>query len=262
MDPAIVIVHGAWHTPQHYQQVVSHLIDHGFKDVHCPRLPSAFDKLPLPPTANLKHDTLEIKQKIQGLVNQDKNVIVLMHSYGGVVGGNALEDLLAPQRQTKGLKGGVIHIIYMSAFVQPAGSRLVDPFNGQMPPWMDEDIENDIVHMQNPRQAFYNHVESDAEAQKWLDLTVFCPASVVKDIQSYAPYAWVGKGVDGTYLVCRREKELTEVVQEGMASLLGESRRMEYCDAGHCCMIGYGELIAGVVERAWTYSKEKIYGKE
>lgn len=260
MEPSIVIVHGAWHIPQHYQEVVQELNGQGFKDVYCPRLPSAVDALPPPATANLKHDTLEIRQTIERLVEKERDVIVLMHSYGGVVGANALDGLLAPQRREKGFKGGVAHLVYMAAFVQPAGACLVDPFNGEMPPWIVEDTTNGIMHMKDPRRAFYNHVESDAEAQKWLDMNVLCPTSVLRDRQTYDPYEWIGKGVDATYLVVRREEELTPAVQEGMASLLGESRRMEYCDAGHCCMIGYGKTISEVVKRAWEHSEKRIEG--
>jgi alpha-beta hydrolase superfamily lysophospholipase len=133
MKPSVLIVHGAWHTPAHYQEVVNHLKQNGFEDTHCPRLPSATEILPLLATANLKGDTAAIHSAIKSLVDLARNVLVLMHSYGGVVGTNALDSLLAPQRKALGLQGGVIHIIYMAAFVQPAGSRLVDPFNGQMP---------------------------------------------------------------------------------------------------------------------------------
>ena len=133
MKPSVLIVHGAWHTPAHYQEVVYHLKQNGFEDVHCPRLPSATETLPLTATANLEGDTAAIHSAIESFADLGRNTIVLMHSYGGVVGTNALDGLLAPQRKALGLPGGVIHIIYMAAFVQPAGSRLVDPFNGQMP---------------------------------------------------------------------------------------------------------------------------------
>lgn len=258
MQPAIVIVHGAWHIPAHYQEVVDQVNQKGYADVHCPRLPSATETLPLPVTANLEHDTATIQSTIKSLVDDGRDVVVLMHSYGGVAGNNAMDGLLAPQRKALKLPGGVVHLVYMAAFVQPAGSRLVDPFNGQMMPWLDEDVQNEIVHMQDARHAFYEHVESDEEAQKWLDMTVMCPASVVKDAQTYAPYEHVGHGVDATYLVCSRDKELKVPIQEAMASLLGPTVRIEYSDAGHCCMIGYGETIASVVDRAWKTSKERI----
>ena len=44
-----------------------------------------------------------------------------MHSYGGVVGSNALERLSWQERNEKGQKGGVIAIVYMAAFLLPLG---------------------------------------------------------------------------------------------------------------------------------------------
>ena len=184
-----------------------------------------------------------------------------MHSYGGVVGTNGLDGLLWPQRQAKGLQGGVVGLIWMAAFVLPLGACLNTPYGGDSIPFLDYDNENDLIRMQNPRQAFYGHIESDEEAQKWLDLTVLCPAQINRDVQEFVPYEYIGRGVDATYLVCTRDKELNTQVQEGMATMLGESRRMEYCDAGHCAMIGYADTIAVVVENAWTFTKSRLDGE-
>ncbi|KAK3711357.1 hypothetical protein LTR37_009737 [Vermiconidia calcicola] len=136
----------------------------------------------------------------------------------------------------------------MAAFVPPAGSRMVNPFDGKMMPWLDEDVENDVSHMQDPRHAFYELIVSDVEAQK----------RVVKDALEYVPYEHDGRGVDATYLMCERDKELTARVQECMATLLGESRRVDYCNAGHCCMIRYAHTIADVVERAWKVTELRL----
>lgn len=94
----MVFVHGAWHIPQHYQEVMDQK-ERGFTDVHCPRLPSATELLPPPSTANLERDTISIKGAIKALIEDGRDVIVLMDSYEGVVGSNALDSLLATQRK-------------------------------------------------------------------------------------------------------------------------------------------------------------------
>lgn len=248
---SVVMVHGAWHVPEHYEDLVDHLKSQGF-DTHCPRLPTAVDKLPVPETASMPHDTATVQSTIQGLVEKGKKIILLMHSYGGVVGTNSLNGLLWPQRQSQNLPGGVVGVVYMAAFVIPVGTCLNTPFGGDNVPWLDYDKENDVIHIQNPRQAFYGHIESDEEAKKWLDLTVYCPARVNRGVLEFAPYDHIGKGVDATYLVCRRDKDLDPEAQKEMATLLGESRTMEYSDAGHCAMVGgYEGEIVDVVKRAW-----------
>ena len=260
MRPAVIIAHGSWHAPEHYQEVVDYLQHNGLEDVHCPQLPSQTSTITAPSTANLEHDTIVLRETIQPLVDQGRYVIVLMHSYGGIAGGNSLDGFLPPQRTAPKQKGGVVHLVYMAAFCLPLGSSVSDPFGGKTAPWLKEDVDNGVIHMIDPRHTFYSHIESDAEAQKWLDKMVYCATVISREPQNFVPYDYIGAGVDATYLVCERDKSLSVPAQEEMASLLGDSRRMEYCDAGHCCMIGYGETIAKVVDRAWRVSELRLSG--
>jgi hypothetical protein len=50
------------------------------------------------------------------LVNAGKNVVMVMHSYGGAPGSAAVKGLTRAVRQTAGLPGGVIELVYMAAF--------------------------------------------------------------------------------------------------------------------------------------------------
>lgn len=255
---AIVIVPGAWHVPEHYADLLASLKSRGY-DAHCPRLPTATTTLPLPSSATLADDTAVVRSQVQTLIDDGQKVILLMHSYGGIVGTGSLDALLWPQRQSKGLAGGVVGLIYMAAFVIPAGTCLNTPFGGgDNVPFLDYDTENDTISMQDARNAFYGHVESDEEAQKWLGLCTLAPAQINRDVLQWVPYEYIGKGVDATYLVCRRDLNLPTGLQEGMATLLGETSRMEYCDAGHCAMIGYAEEIVRVIEGAWEYTKGRL----
>lgn len=258
MDLAIVIVHGSWHTPQHYSRLVEALKAKGFDNIYCPRLASAVESLPLPPTANLAHDTLTIRQRVESLADAAHPILVVMHSYGGVVGDNALSDLLWSQRQAAGKPGGVVHLVYAAAFIIPAGTSLLTPFNGEMLPWLKEDATSRTVEMLDPRTSFYSDVDDDDEAQKLLDTLVLCPASVVRDETSSDPYESVGKGLDATYLVCMNDYRMTTAGQEAMASLLGEERVMYYCEAGHCPMVTQPGVIAEIVREAWARSKKRL----
>jgi len=56
-----------------------------------------------------------------------KDVVVVMHSYGGIVG---------HYRRIGGLKGGVTRLLYMCAFVVPVGASLTGQLGGQLPPFI------------------------------------------------------------------------------------------------------------------------------
>ncbi|KAK0660086.1 hypothetical protein QBC41DRAFT_360233 [Cercophora samala] len=50
--------------------------------------------------------------------------VVIMHSYGGKVGTNALHSLSREARSQKGLKGGIIQLIYVCAFAPAEGQSM------------------------------------------------------------------------------------------------------------------------------------------
>lgn len=51
------------------------------------------------------------------LVHGGEDVVLLMHSYGGVVGTNAIAGLARRERQVRNLRGGVGQLIYVASFM-------------------------------------------------------------------------------------------------------------------------------------------------
>jgi pimeloyl-ACP methyl ester carboxylesterase len=86
-NPTILVIGGGWHKPQSYAKLTSHLERAGY-EVHVPVLPSMNGSRP--PNADLESDTAHIRSVAEDLINKGHEVVVLMHSYGGQVGTNAL----------------------------------------------------------------------------------------------------------------------------------------------------------------------------
>ncbi|KNG81110.1 hypothetical protein ANOM_010399 [Aspergillus nomiae NRRL 13137] len=93
---AIVLLHGAFHTPAHYAEFTSALRSKGY-EVHVPRLLTMNGVRP--PNADLYSDSDYIRSYVESLVEAGREVVMFMHSYGGV-----------------GRPGGVVLLIYLSAF--------------------------------------------------------------------------------------------------------------------------------------------------
>ena len=55
------------------------------------------------------------------LVAKEQDVIVVMHSYSGIPGSQALEGLDKKSCEAKGLKGGVVRLVYIMSFIVPEG---------------------------------------------------------------------------------------------------------------------------------------------
>lgn len=106
-----------------YTKLSSALRDAGF-EVHLPRNLSMNQSRP--PNADLYSDSDLIRTYITSLAEAGRDVAVLMHSYGGQVGTNALYSLSKKVRAAKGLPGGITHLIYMAAFASAPNKCMMD----------------------------------------------------------------------------------------------------------------------------------------
>lgn len=122
-EPVVLIVSGGWHTPRSYAKLANALESVGF-EVHVPPLPSISDERP--PTADLESDTALLHSYAEDLISHGREILVLMHSYGGQVGTNALYGLSVSSRSREGISGGVSHLIYMTATAVAEGKSMVD----------------------------------------------------------------------------------------------------------------------------------------
>ncbi|KAF2244383.1 alpha/beta-hydrolase [Trematosphaeria pertusa] len=120
--PTIVLIHGGWHVPATYSKLAEALRSSGY-EVHVPRLASVNETRP--PNADLSTDTALIRSYVENLVQAGRDVVAIMHSYGGQVGTNALHGLSAEIRSKEGKTGGITQLVYMCAFALPEGGSMV-----------------------------------------------------------------------------------------------------------------------------------------
>ena len=73
-------------------------------------------------------------------LNEGNDIVMVMHSYGGECGGQAVMGLTKAERKREGKKGGIIGLIYMTAFMIPRGRSLTDAMGGVLPRWITLDV--------------------------------------------------------------------------------------------------------------------------
>ncbi|KAF7957967.1 hypothetical protein EAE96_003534 [Botrytis aclada] len=130
----IVVVQGSFHTPVPYEALEKHLTSWGHLTIH-PILPSCTNtEDPAFSSITLVDDALAVRLEIIRQVEYEKNlVLVAMHSYGGLVGSEAIpEELTYTYRKARGLSGGVIHLYYFTAFILPVEQSVLGAF-GESP---------------------------------------------------------------------------------------------------------------------------------
>jgi pimeloyl-ACP methyl ester carboxylesterase len=139
--PTVLFIHGSWHSPAHFEPVRAVFEKAGYP-TSCPRQPSAQGL----PTAGLAEDADSITSELVNLIEvEEREVIVVAHSYGGVIASQAVRQHFArPEREKLGKKGGVLEIVYMCAFLLEKGQSLIDALGigkgDPLPPFMFVDV--------------------------------------------------------------------------------------------------------------------------
>lgn len=118
--PIIVIVPAACHTPAHYQPLASALQSAEFTVAVVP-LPSVGAS---PGLKNFDEDAAVIQKVVASFVNDGIEVVMLLHSYGGLPGSAAMKGLGAKERAINGKEGGVRRLVYVSSYLLEEGEAL------------------------------------------------------------------------------------------------------------------------------------------
>lgn len=167
--PAIIFIPGAWHKPSCYDKVISILQSSG-QDIKCipVTLPSTLDN----PLATFKDDIDAARTAITTETTNGRDVIVVSHSYGGMVGNSAIKDLTPPKTTSSASSsskhGYVKALVLIASGFTITGLSFMDPFFGIPPPFFRVNQDTGYAELvANPRDFFYHDVE-DEEAEYWV----------------------------------------------------------------------------------------------
>jgi hypothetical protein len=154
--PQIVLIPGAWHTPVAFTDITARLQSHGYT-VHSRQLASVGN--PNPPQ-DLSQDIAILREVVLEAIGDGNDVVVVPHSWSGVVAGSGLVGLGKKQREANGEKGGVIRGAYMCAFIVPEGVSLMDALQGQIPDWWYVDQVCLHFHIPSIHQTLNQQIHS------------------------------------------------------------------------------------------------------
>ena len=243
--PTVLLVHGSWHTPKHYRRQLDVLEKNGFP-TSCPLQPSVGQ----PPPMGLIEDAQAIRDELTRLIETEgKDVIVVAHSYGGVVTTQAVDPPFARQaRAARRHSGGVVRLLYVCAFVLPLGESLASMFGDpeHLPPFIP--VKDDgMCMMLEPDRRFYQDLPV-AEQQYWVDELIECPAIAQLTRVTQAAY----QHHPSTYLFCENDQALPLEVQQmmvGKAEEAGIAFAKETCGASHSPFLSQPDAILNVVKK-------------
>ena len=133
-SPIIVIVPGAFGTPSGFDKLQPF-----FKEAGLSTYPGAYPSCdpPNPAEATCQNDIASLREKVLlPLIQKGELIVVVAHSYGGVVAGAAAKGLDRETRKAQDQAGGIIGLIYVAGNITLEGEPLLKAVGGAYPPFI------------------------------------------------------------------------------------------------------------------------------
>lgn len=131
-NTAFVLVPGSF-SPTTFYEKVTPLLEKRRFSVHPTALQSAGERPSSKGPATLQDDAAYIHSTLLQLVEQGKDVVLAMNSYGGFPGTEATKGLSKGEREKEGKKGGVVALVYLASFIPPVGMSLRKSMGNDIP---------------------------------------------------------------------------------------------------------------------------------
>jgi pimeloyl-ACP methyl ester carboxylesterase len=222
--PVVILVHGAWHGPWAWSEIIQRLAAEGIRS-------SAVD---LPSkgrdTAALGdlHDDAEV---VRAAVESARGpALVVAHSYGGLPVSEGLAEA-----------ANAAHLLYVAAFMIDQGESLLGLRNGVEPEWWITSADGRTILPDDPKHVFHADCPPDVAERAAAQLVPHR-----KDVFAQELRATAWRRVPSTYVVCERDNAIPPALQELMAQRAGTVSRM---DCGHSpFLVRPAELTAIIQE--------------
>ncbi|KAF7524878.1 hypothetical protein PCG10_005461 [Penicillium crustosum] len=239
----ILFVPGAWHSPDCYDPVVQRLeaINYKTDKVHLPSVGPAEHHL------SFDADVAQIRTQIERAADAGQEVVVVVHSYGGLPANEAIKGLDIKTRQQNGLVGGVTHLFFCTSFIIKEGDSLIGAFGGNDLPWFIVSDDKLEINPADPEKTFYHDCGAD---QIEASIATLKPHSY-QTLHSPCTYAaW--KDVPSTYLYCTQDAAIPLVVQQAMVegTANGTGMKTESVDASHSPFLSKPDEVTAAIRRA------------
>ncbi|KAJ5718531.1 hypothetical protein N7488_004177 [Penicillium malachiteum] len=247
--PDIVIVSGAWHFPAAYDKLRILLESQGLT-VHIPRLPTMNGTRP--PNADLFTDSEAITDVVTELADAGRSIVVLMHSYGGQVGTNALAGLGFEARKQQGLTGGVTQLVYLAAAANAEGQSMMDLVekfgNMDLVPLAFDFADDDTCVSRDPKNLIVGPGLTDEELDDYVGaLQRFNGKAMYQPLKHCA---W--REIPVSYIFSTKDMTIPLDYQDDMVGAMeaaGREVRKFTLETGHCANITLPEEVAQAISQ-------------
>ena len=244
--PTIALVPGSFSTTAAYDKVIEQLSKHGYPILRI-ELKSVGGTIP----ATSLDDAAHIGSVLTPLVEEGKEVVVVMHSYGGIPGTDGTKGLAKVDQTAAGKKGGVIALVYVAALLVKQGASLATTRGetGPLPDW----VTFDGAFMSMDTAIAARETLSDLppeEAGKWAHIFEKHSAASFGTELEYPAYRYI----PSWYILTENDKIVDPELQQRMVDRAREENgtpiKVVKLQAGHAPIISQPEKVVDVIREA------------
>ncbi|KAH7127397.1 Alpha/beta hydrolase fold-1 [Dactylonectria macrodidyma] len=253
-NPTLVFVPGAWHLPETWDRVTSVIETQHYKCVSV-GLPTTISV-----SSNFSDDVNAVKDAIRAETTEGRDVVVVVHSYGGAVGASALKGFTPPQDGSASSgTGQVIGYILVASGFMVTGVTFLHNSGGKPPPFWKEDPETGLaILLVDTRELFYHDLPEE-EGNAWV---AKLQKQSMKAFTEGAEDAYAGwKEVPVWFVATVEDKALPFEVQKGFVQKAkdeGGDVTLREIETSHSPMLSKPQETADVIlEAVAAFKKQK-----
>ncbi|KAI9649653.1 hypothetical protein NHQ30_002234 [Ciborinia camelliae] len=188
--PTLVLIPGAWHRAEIWEKVTLLLKEQQYKCIPV-ELPSTTGN----PATGLGDDIMAVRNIILSETKQGRDVILVVHSYGGAVGQSAVkgltrrkpDDLQSTNNQPT---GHVLGLVMMACGFGQTGISFIDAIGGTPPPlWRFDD--SGFATLELPARESFYHDLPEEEGNHWVSRLTKQSQRVLKEGGEWAYAGWM-----------------------------------------------------------------------
>jgi pimeloyl-ACP methyl ester carboxylesterase len=246
VKPTIALVPGSFSTTAAYDKLIEQLSEHGY-----PIMRIELKSVGGPVSATSLDDAADINYILTPPVEEGKDIVVVMHSYGGIPGTDGTKGLAKVDQEAAGKKGGVIGLVYIAALLVKQGASLGSTRGDTrpLPDWVT--FEGEFMNLDPimaAREAFSDLPQEEAE--KWAHVfRKHSAASFGSELQ-YPAYRYI----PSTYILAENDIIVDPDEQQRMVDVAREDNetpiKLVKLQSGHVPIVSQTEKVVDAIREA------------
>ncbi|KAF7358003.1 AB hydrolase-1 domain-containing protein [Mycena venus] len=244
--PTIIIIPGSFAPLYAYDSVISELESHGYS-VHGIELETVGQRDKAP---GLYDDAAKVATLASQLADEGKDVVLVPHSYGGLVACEASKGLAKSVREKEGKQGGIVRIVFVTAVVGLEGQSLIEVMGDTKLDYIRIEGEYMVMDPAGCAPIVYSDLAPE-EALSWAKQMPNHSAVSFGQKLTYAAY----KDIPASYLFCEGDKCVTPELQNRIIAAMESEMGGRIVDrhsakADHAVNISQPKTMVEVIRRA------------